>query len=178
MSCPRLLVLAAALMASCGGGGSAGPAPAGNPNAGVDPCSGQTIPYNDPATVLMANPHFSTDILPVIQASCGTGSSTSSCHGASAPYSRIHWGNERTAQQIYNDITDPAATRAPAGWQDVNPSNPAKSWVLEKVSPADGCNPRPASGATPQGAKMPLGGLLRPNTLANLRTWNAQGAPF
>ncbi|MBI4912727.1 MAG: hypothetical protein HY823_08310 [Acidobacteria bacterium] len=161
---------------SCGGGGGGTPpVSGGNPNSGTDPCTpGVTIPYNDPPTTVVANPHFATDILPVLQASCGSASDAANCHGAAAPYSRIHWGPERTAQQIYADLTDPAATRAPVGWMDVNPSNPAKSWVREKVLPADGCNPRPAQGATPQGAKMPLGGLLRSTTLQTLRNWFEQ----
>jgi hypothetical protein len=172
-----------ALLTGCSGGGSSSTSSGtgGTPTSGPDPCSpGVILFYNDPPTTVVVNPHFSTDILPVIQASCGTASSTSSCHGSSADYSRIHWGPERTARQIYDDLTDPAATRAPAGWMDVNPSNPPKSWVREKLLPADGCNPRPASGATPQGAKMPLGGLLRDTTLATIRNWfdQAQGPVF
>jgi hypothetical protein len=171
------------LLSGCSGGGGSSSGPAGgggNGNSGVDPCTGVTLPYNDPATAVVANPRFSTDILPVIQASCGTGTDAISCHGASAPYSRIHWGPERTARQIYDDLTDPGASRAPLGWMDVNPANPSKSWVKEKLLPVDGCQPRPTAGGTPQGAKMPYGGLLRSTTLATIRNWfeQAQGPVF
>jgi hypothetical protein len=175
---PSLLSLA--LLAGCGGGGSSPSSGGYASNSGLDPCTGVTVAYNDPVTTVVANPHFSTDILPIIQASCGTGAAASSCHGSSAPYSRIHWGPERTAQQIYSDITDPSASRAPTGWMDVNPSNPANSWVKEKLLPADGCQPRPGPGQTPQGAKMPYGGLLRSTTLTTLRNWfeQSQGPVF
>ena len=161
-----------ALLTGCGGGGGGNSTTTGGTASGVDPCTGNTVPYNDPVTTVVANPHFATDILPIIQASCG--SAASNCHGSGADYSRIHWGTERTAAQIYADLTDSGASRAPAGWMDVNPSNPSKSWLKEKLLPADGCQPRPAAGQTPQGAKMPLGGLLRSTTLTTIRNWFEQ----
>jgi hypothetical protein len=148
------------LLAACSGGGSSS-------GGGGTPPPGCQDPLPSP----MATPHFSTDLLPMFQATCG--SATSTCHGAvTVPTGHFSWatGGGRTAQDVYNDLINIPSSEAP-GWVRVKPSDPAHSWLIEKVSSAS-----PGGG---YGAQMPYAAQpLCTTTINNLKTWIQNGAPF
>ncbi|MBL0211080.1 MAG: hypothetical protein IPQ13_09255 [Holophagaceae bacterium] len=151
-----------ALLSGCGGGGSS------SGGGTTPPPSNQVCPM--PAVI--PAPKFSADILPALQSSCG--SATSTCHGTGVL--RIVFSPNRTATEIYSDLTNPNAGRAPAGWVEIKPGDPAHSWLIEKISPADGSKPRDSSGQV-SGDVMPLGSVLCANSIANIRAWVQAGAP-
>lgn len=160
----RLCVLLAGVLGgSCGGGGSAGS------GGGAPPPGTCQNPLPNP----ISNPRFATDLLPAIQATCG--SASSSCHGAvTIPNGHFSWatGGGRTAQDVYNDVVNVPPSNAPAGYLRVKPGDIAHSWLIEKVS-----SDQP--GGLGYGARMPLQGQnLCTTTLDNLRTWVQNGAPF
>ena len=121
-------------------------------------------------TVIQA-PKFRADILPALQSSCG--SATNTCHGSGVL--RIVFSSNRSPTEIYNDLTNPNAGRAPVGWVEIKPGDTARSWLIEKISPADGSKPRDSSGQV-SGDVMPLGSVLCATSIANIRAWVQAGA--
>lgn len=119
-------------------------------------------------------PKFAAHILPALQASCGSESTT--CHGAPSggklPSGKIEWATYpgRTADDVYDDIVNVGPAGAPAGYVLVKPNDPSKSWVYFKVTetPAD---------TNAYGDKMPTGTdpLCAP-TIETLAAWIVQGA--
>ncbi len=155
------------LFAACGGGG--GGSTGGTSGGGTPP----PVTCQNPLPNALANPRFSTDLLPMFQATCG--SSTSSCHGqVTVPAGHFSWatGSGRSAQDVYNDVVNATPSNAPAGYLRVKPGDVAHSWLIEKVS-----SDQP--GGLGYGARMPLAGQpLCTGTIDNLKTWIQQGAVF
>jgi hypothetical protein len=110
------------------------------------------------------------DLLPMLQATCG--SASSSCHGAvTVPSGHFSFstGSGRTAQNVYNDLVNIVPSNAPAGYLRVKPSDVAHSWVVEKVTGNNGG----------YGTQMPQAALpLCTATIDNLKTWIQGGALF
>ena len=153
------------LLASCSGGGSS-------------TSSGTTPPPSNcqnPIPTTIAAARFSTDLLPILQVTCG--SATSTCHGAvTVPNGHFSFatGTTRTAQQVYDDLVNVIPSNAPTGvgWVRVKPGDPARSWIVEKVS-----SDQP--GGLGYGARMPLQGQnLCQTSIDNLKSWILNGAPF
>ena len=147
-----LLVLATA----CGGGGSATtPRP---PPPPTTTC---------PITVAKASPSFSADLVPAIQSSCG--SATTTCHGGASPTGHVSYSG--TAAQIHAELVNGVPANAPAGWVLVKPGDPAHSWIIEKVS-------KDQPGGTGYGTRMPQAApnLCQP-TIDTLSAWISAGAP-
>jgi hypothetical protein len=163
-SMPMRLCLAVAVVlgGSCGGGGSS------NSGGGTPPSNCQ-----DPLPIRLSNPRFSTDLLPMFQATCG--SASSSCHGAvTVPSGHFSWatGASRTAQDVYNDVVNVPPANSPSGYMRIKPGDVAHSWVIEKVS-----SDQP--GGLGYGARMPYAGVpLCQTTIDNLKTWVQNGALF
>ena len=157
-----LLVLA--LLSGCSGGGSS----AGGGNPPVSTCQ-------DPIPTTVAAAKFSTGLLPILQVTCG--SATSTCHGAvTVPNGHFSFATSatRTAQDVYNDLVNVVPSNAPTGqgWMRVKPSDSTKSWIVEKVS-----SDQP--GGLGYGARMPLQGQnLCQASIDNLKAWIQNGAPF
>ena len=147
-----LLVLATA----CGGGGSATtPLPTPPPTTTC------------PITVAKASPSFSADLVPAIQSSCG--SATTTCHGGASPTGHVIYSG--TAAQIHAELVNGVPANAPAGWVLVKPGDPAHSWIIEKVS-------KDQPGGTGYGTRMPQAApnLCQP-TIDTLSAWISAGAP-
>lgn len=152
----RVPVLLALLAAACGGGGMAG---------GTNGAPATTCPI--PAAV--AAPQFRRDILPALQASCG--SLATSCHGT-PPTGHVSYATSmtRTASDVHADLLLPPAS-APATFpQLVVPNDVAHSWLVEKVT-------QDQPGGTGYGARMPY---AAPNlcdaTVATIESWIDLGA--
>lgn len=164
---PTGLPIALALaLASCGGGGSGGTTPA-------PPATCQ-----NPLPTALSNPHFSTDLLPMFQSTCGGGKDTSSCHGTlSIPAGKFSFYTEpglRTAAQVHADLVNAPPNNAPVGqgWMRIKPNDISRSWLIEKVS-----SDQP--GGLGYGARMPAGAQnLCTGTIDNLKTWIQNGALF
>ncbi len=112
------IIVALCLMA-CGGGGSST-----STSNSSDPYAGTTCPITTPKT----NPSFASDVLPALQLSCG--SNTSSCHGGTSPAGRILFAG--SASSVYTQLR--AVTQSGPSWYRVNPGNPDTSWLIEKVT--------------------------------------------
>lgn len=157
------LALALALLTACSGGGSSQGGTTPPPATCQDPL---------PAS---AAAHFSSGLLPVLQVTCG--SATSTCHGAvTVPSGHFSFatGATRTARQVYDDLVNIEPTNAPKnqGWMRVKPGDPAKSWIVEKVSSNQ-------PGGLGYGARMPLQGQnLCSGSIDSLKTWILNGALF
>src|SRR3954467_2899115 len=122
--------IALALVAACGGG------------AGETTC---------PIPAALAAPIFTRDILPALQVSCG--SRTSTCHGGNAPTGHVAYSTDapRTAQDVYDDMTRPPPANAPAAFPHrITPGDPLHSWLMEKITRDD-------PGGSGYGARMPYG---------------------
>jgi hypothetical protein len=125
-----------------------------------------------PIALVPSHPTFSGDVLPALQQSCG--SSTSTCHGGPTAYGHVDYSTSpgRTAQDVYGDLVGAVPANAPAGWLRVKAGDPARSWIVEKVSSVQ-------PGGSGYGARMPLG---RPDlcatTIDSLVAWISSGAPF
>jgi len=144
--------IALALMAACGGG------------AGETTC-----PIPSP----IAAPIFTRDILPALQQSCG--SRTSTCHGGNAPTGHVAYSTDvpRTARDVYDDLTTRPPANAPAQFPHrVTPGDPARSWLVEKIT-------KDQPGGSGYGARMPyaLPDLCYP-TVTAITAWIAQCAPY
>jgi hypothetical protein len=145
--------IALALVAACGG----------------IPTSDRTCPI--PAAI--AAPTFAREILPALQQSCG--SRTSTCHGGNAPTGHIAWSTDapRTAPDVFADLTIPPPANAPGTFAHlVTPGDPAHSWLVEKIT-----NDQP--GGSGYGARMPSGlPDVCPPTVTTITAWIEQGAPY
>jgi len=152
---PALCSLALTLACS-GGGGSAAAAPVPTP-----------APTTCPITVAKANPSFSTDIVPALQSSCG--SATTTCHGGASPTGHISYSG--TADQIRTELVNVTPASAPAGWVLVKPGDPTHSWIIEKVT-------KDQPGGSGYGTRMPQAApnLCQP-TIDTLSAWITAGAP-
>lgn len=153
------------LLAACGGGGSS--AATGSTTGG-----GGGTPSTCPLPAPIAAPRFSTDILPALQASCG--SASISCHGnANPPAGHIRYDtNGRTPQAVLDALVNVAPSSSPAGWVLVKPGDPAKSWIIEKVTASS-----PGGGG--YGTRMPQAAPdLCQASVDNLKAWIQAGAPF
>lgn len=157
-------LLGLALLAACGGGGGSTVTPA---TTCQDPLAGR------PATS-----HFATDLLPVLQTTCGGGAATQSCHGTlSVPAGKFSFytdGVSRTALQVHADLVNVVPANAPTGqgWMRVKPGDPSRSWLIEKVSTDQ-------PGGLGYGARMPAGApSLCSASITTLRTWIQNGAPY
>lgn len=152
-----------AVFAGCGGGGS------GASGGGPAPPAACQNPLPSP----LSAPRFSTDLLPMFQATCG--SAAASCHGQiTVPNGHFSFatGGGRTAQQVYDDLVNAAPSSAPPGYLRVKPYDVSKSWLIEKVS-----SDQP--GGLGYGARMPYAAQpLCTGTLDNLKTWIQGGALF
>jgi hypothetical protein len=150
-----LLLLAAA----CGGGGME--------HGGTGGLPASTCPI--PAAV--AVPQFQRDILPALQASCG--SAAYSCHGT-PPTGHVSYATSmtRTAGDVHADLLKPPAN-APAAYPAlIAPYDVAHSWLVEKVT-------QDAPGAPGNyGFRMPLGSPdLCAETVTTIQSWINRGAP-
>lgn len=151
------------LVTACGGGGAS---TAGGTNGG-------TIPTTCPLPSPLASPRFTTDILPALQSSCG--SASTSCHGNATPpagHIRYDTNGGRTATDVYNALINIPPSSSPAGWMLVAPNDVAHSWIIEKVT-----SNSPGSGG--YGTRMPQ---AAPNlcqaSVDNFKTWIQAGAQF
>ena len=116
---PLLRILATAwvllvLALACGGGSGAstGSTPA------VSTC---------PLPTALVTPSWSLDVLPALQSSCGSG--TSSCHGTTgipAGHFSFFTGGGRTAAQVYGDLVGAIPSNAPSDprWRRVAAGDP------------------------------------------------------
>ena len=142
---------------------------------GAQPVSGGGTPGETcPIAVAPAHPAFTTDILPAIQPSCGA--ATTTCHGGPSANGHVDYSTSlsRTPRNVYDDLVNVAPSNAPTGqgWMRVKPSDPAKSWIVEKVSSNQ-------PGGLGYGARMPFGGQnLCQASIDNLKTWIQNGAQF
>ncbi len=148
---------------ACGGGGGTTTAGGGG-GGGTTTCP---LPTPIPA------PRFSTDILPALQSSCG--SATSTCHGLANPpggHVRYDTANGRTVNDVYASLVNAVPANAPSGYVLVKPNDVAHSWIIEKVS-----SDQP--GGLGFGARMPLSAPdLCEATVNNFKAWIQAGAPF
>jgi len=157
----RTAFILPALALACGEG-----EPAGSPDGGGGPPS--TCPIPTP----VAAPTFSANVLPMLQATCG--SLATSCHGGATAAGHVQYatGPGRTAQDVYADLVNASPSNAPAGFLRVKPGDPAQSWLFEKVT-------KDQPGGAGYGARMPYGlpNLCQP-TVDTLASWITQQAPF
>ncbi|HEY7726637.1 MAG TPA: hypothetical protein VH880_14990 [Anaeromyxobacteraceae bacterium] len=140
-------------LAACGGPGG---------SAGATTC---------PIPVAPASPTFSGDILPALQGSCGSRSST--CHSGAAPTGHFSFatGAGRTAGDVRADLVNAVPSNAPPGWLRVAPYDPARSWVLEKIT-------QDQPGGSGYGARMPYGAAdVCAATVQAIRAWIERGGP-
>ena len=168
MRIPRLPALAlvplvlALPSTGCGGGGG----------SSVSGSSGTGASLSCPLPTPLAAPRFTTDILPALQTSCGSGSI--SCHGNVNPppgHIRYDTSNGRTAQNVWDELMLPPAS-SPAGYFRVKPGDVSKSWIIEKVT-----SNSPGGGGF--GTRMPQASdNLCQATVDNLKAWIQAGAPF
>jgi hypothetical protein len=121
-----------------------------------------------------ATPTFAAHILPALQSSCGTESTT--CHGPPSngelPKGKIEWATHsgRSAADVYDDIVNVAAQNAPPGYLIVKPGDLALSWLYVKVT-------QDLSGDDGYGQRMPFGvPNLCDATIETLAAWITQGA--
>lgn len=114
-----------------------------------------------------ANPSFSTDILPALQSSCG--SQTTTCHQGPSPSGHVIYSG--TAAEVYFNLVNKVPANAPAGYDLVKPGDTIHSWILVKVTTDQ-------PGGSGYGARMPLAApnLCQP-TVDTLSTWISAGAP-
>jgi hypothetical protein len=152
----RLVLFSSLLVLLCGcagGGGSSAQAP--------------PPPTTCPISVALASPSFSADLVPAIQSSCG--SATSTCHGGASPTGHISYSG--SAAQIRAQLVNVVPANAPAGWVLVKPGDPAHSWIIEKVT-------KDQPGGSGYGTRMPQGApVLCTPTVDTLSAWIQAGAP-
>jgi len=154
---PILLVLASA----CGGMSGSG--------SGADSTC--------PIAAVPATPTFRGHILPALQESCG--SSTTSCHGNLPPpippagHVEYDTASGRTATDVYNDLVNAPPANAPAGFLRVKPYDVAHSWIIEKIT-----KDSPGGAAGTYGARMPYAAadVCQP-TVDAFDGWINRGAP-
>jgi hypothetical protein len=145
--------IALTLLAACGGAG-----------AGETTC---------PIPSSVTRPTFTRDILPALQQSCG--SRTSTCHGGNAPTGHVAYSTDapRTPRDVYDDLTGPPPANAPVTFPHrVTPGDPAHSWLVEKIT-------KDQPGGSGYGARMPyaLPDVCLP-TVTTITAWIEQGASY
>lgn len=144
-------------LTACGGGSTAAPVPP------------PPAPTTCPIPVAKASPSFSADIVPAIQMSCG--SATSTCHQGPNPTGHVIYSG--TPAQIHAQLVGVIPSNAPtnAGWFRVAAGDPAHSWILEKVT-------KDQPGGSGYGTRMPQAApnLCQP-TIDTLSAWISAGAP-
>lgn len=136
-----------------------------------DPVAGSTQTGGTcPIPKALGAPSFRGDILPAIQASCG--SSASSCHGTTIPAGHVRYGTDAlwTAADVWSNLVNATPASAPAGYLRIKPNDPGHSWLIEKIT-------QDQPGGSGYGARMPYGGadVCQP-TVDTLVTWIDQGA--
>ncbi len=155
---PLISLVLLTLPWGCGGGGSSSPTPAPTP-----------APTTCPIPVAKASPSFSTDLVPAIQSSCGA--AATSCHGGQSPTGHVLYSG--TPSELHARLFNVVPANAPTGqgWVLVKPGDPARSWLLEKVT-------KDQPGGSGYGTRMPQ---ATPNlcqaTVDTLTTWINAGAP-
>jgi len=126
-----------------------------------------------PIPVAVRTPTFRRDVLPALQQSCG--SRTSTCHGGNAPTGHVTWATDppRTVQDVYDDMTRPPPANAPALFPHrVTPGDPLHSWLVEKIT-------KDEPGGSGYGARMPYGlPDLCPATVETITAWIDQSATY
>jgi hypothetical protein len=119
-----------------------------------------------------AAPSFKSDLLPALQASCG--SRTYSCHGSPPPpagHVEYDTDNGRTADDVYLDLVGHPPANAPPGYFRIAAGDLAHSWLIEKIT-------KDQPGGSGYGARMPYGGAnVCQTTVTTIQNWIAQGAP-
>jgi len=159
---PSRRVLSAALaLAAAGCGGVAAPEPSTPP---VTTC---------PIPVAIASPTFIAHVLPALRQSCGAGDAIT-CHGTPSLSGRVRFAPSLPATEVLSGLKNVPPQNAPggAGWLLVAPGEPARSWLLVKVTQQD-----PGGAGQAYGNRMPLGAPnLCDATVQTLTTWIAQGA--
>lgn len=154
------------LTLACGGGGG------GSGSTGTGGGGGGTPGTTCPTATVITSPTFSAHILPALQSSCG--SATTSCHGGSAlPSGHVSYatGGGRTATDVYNDLVNRTPSNAPAGYFRVKPGDVSKSWIIDKVT-----SDQP--GGSGFGARMPLSSPnLCTATVDTWKNWITNGCP-
>lgn len=139
----------------------------------VAACGGTGADTTCPIAAVPATPTFTRDILPALQQSCG--SRTSTCHGGNAPTGHVAYSTDatRTARDAYDDLIGPAPANAPPAFPHrVTPGDPARSWLVEKIT-------RDEPGGAGYGARMPYAlPNLCPPTVTTITRWIDQGASF
>ncbi|HSB21273.1 MAG TPA: hypothetical protein VLD85_14795 [Anaeromyxobacteraceae bacterium] len=153
----RRVLVPLVLLASACGGGMAG----GSNGVQATTC---------PIPIAVAAPQFRRDILPALQASCG--SLATSCHGT-PPTGHVSYATSmtRTASDVHADLLKPPAS-APASFPAlVVPNDVPHSWLVEKVT-------KDAPGAPGNyGSRMPQSAPnLCAETVATIESWINLGA--
>lgn len=158
-----MLMVSPFILLVCGGGGG-GSTSGGGYGDGGNPPAATTCPI----PVAKTAPSFSADILPALQMSCG--SATSSCHGGTSPAGRIVFSG--TPSSVYSQLR--AVTQSGPSWFRVNPGNPDQSWLMEKITKD---NPGLTAFGQTYGSRMPLGApVVCQATVDTLRAWIQAGA--
>ncbi len=169
------LALAAVGLAACGGGDGGSTGNAGGAGGGTGQCF-DYAGYDGGSPVVQ----FSTDVLPILGASCGT---SGNCHGGATPatapqhFLGTSTGTATAAeiQAILGGIVNQAAVEEP-DMNVIKAGDPAHSYLLQKVDGL-GCPTLQCVAAGECGAPMPLGApQLSEDDRDLIRRWVAQGA--
>ncbi len=159
---PFAAVAAAVLGLACGGGGP------GDRGVSEPPPPETTCPI----PVAVAHPTFRGHVLPMLRLTCGANSAIS-CHGTPSPPGKVSYAASLDASAVHAQLLlEPANAPPGAGWRRIAPGDPARSWLLEKVTQDD-----PGGAGQAYGNRMPLGlpNLCAP-TVETIRSWVAAGA--
>jgi hypothetical protein len=107
----------------------------------------------------------------MFRSSCGAGSALS-CHGTPSPAGHVSFAASLTSTQVRAQLVDVDPSNAPPGWKRVAPGDPARSWLIEKVTRDD-----PGGAGQASGNRMPYGlpNLCAP-TVQTLVRWIQLGA--
>jgi hypothetical protein len=135
--------------------------------------SGEPAPATTcPISTVKAAPSFKADLLPALQASCG--SRTYGCHGSPPPptgHVEYDTDSGRTADDVYLDLVGHPPANAPPGYFRIAAGDLAHSWLIEKIT-------KDQPGGSGYGARMPYGGAnVCQATVTTIQNWIAQGAP-
>jgi len=110
----------------------------------------------------------------MLRSTCGSGSATS-CHGTPSPVGHVSYAPSLGAHEVWAQLVEVEPSSAPpgAGWRRVAAGDPARSWLVEKVTRDD-----PGGAGLAYGNRMPYGlpNLCAP-TVQVLTAWIARGAP-
>jgi hypothetical protein len=156
----RLARLVPVLAIACGGASAPPPPTGGGPP--------QTT---CPIAVAVAAPRFRADVLPVLVGSCGSASPLT-CHGSPNPAGHVSFDPAAGASSVRTALVGADPVNAPTGWKRVLPGDPARSWLVEKLTKDD-----PGGTGRAYGNRMPSGlpNLCAP-TVQAIEDWIAAGA--